>query len=97
MRDLEIVEGIDVPEEFTQERIDDLIEEFILTDEFDDFIYDDEGVLDYQLHRKVWDTLEENIKESIDYYTHLDGKVYIDDWGEFCERFVTHTKEKLRD
>lgn len=98
MRDFEIVEGIDEPVKFYDEDINHLIDEAItdvLFEDFNDFLCDEEGSVIVEKYEELCDVLEKNIKEAIDYYTNTDGYVYIDDWSEFTERYITHTKEQI--
>lgn len=93
MRDFEIVEGIDEPVKFDDEDINHLIDEAVAN--FNDFLYDENDFLVVEKFEDLCSVLEKNIKEAIDYYTNTDGYVYIDDWSEFTERYITHTKEQI--
>lgn len=103
MRDLEIVEGVDIPVEFSEEQIDNMVTDVISglllspTDDISNFMFGENDEFIMENFRKVSNILKDNIKEAIDYYTHIDGKTYIDDWSEFTERYITHTREQLFD
>lgn len=71
MRDLNIDEDFDIPTNIDREG---LIDEII---RFSDIDFPDMGI--NELENKVGEIVDEHIEK----YTHINGKVYVDDWDVF--------------
>lgn len=74
MRDLHIDEDWDVPTEFDEDDKEQLLLEFI-----ENCPYDTSDIPDDVFNSRIM----QGIDEHLDYYTHTNGKIYVDDWDVF--------------
>ena len=86
MRDLGIDEDFDYPIEVDEEYKEDLIVEIILSGRFD--MYDVE-------YEELYEIISDSLDKAFDYFTHTNGKVYIEDWSEFEEYTESEIEKKL--
>lgn len=86
MRDLGIDEDFDYPIEVDEEYKENLTDEIILSGRFD--MYDVE-------YEELYEIMSDSLDKAFDYFTHTNGKVYIEDWSEFEEYTESEIEKKL--
>lgn len=83
MRELDIDEEFDIPYPINKEQ---MIEDIILSPKYSDCDVD---------YETFYSIVSEVVDEEIDFYTHVNGKVYIEDWGEFENDIDSRIVDKL--